>query len=229
VKDSLGVWSLSGTRPFNVVNLVSETNSPICPGTNDGKAKVTLEGGVPPFTYLWDDPFQQKADSATGLAPGTYTVTVTDSEGAIVKETIEITEYDLISISITTDDTDCNEAKGSATAQVDSGGIAPFKYSWTTGSEEKSTTNLRSGIYYVTVTDLLGCSNTAVATINDVNGPQITVNGIQHLDCAGDADGYIDVGITGGSGGYTIEWSNGETTEDIMFHPIVTSRQETPP
>ena len=216
VKDSRGKWSIAVAEPFNVVNLKTETNSPICPGTSEGKAKVTLEGGVPPFTYLWDDPFQQKADSATGLAPGTYTVTVTDAEGAIVKETIEITEYDLISISITTDDTDCNEAEGSATAQVDSGGIAPFKYSWTTGSEEKSTTNLRSGIYYVTVTDLLGCSNTAVATINDVNGPQISVNGIQHLDCAGDADGYIDVGITGGSGGYAIEWSNGETTEDII-------------
>ncbi len=216
VRDSIGLWSIAAEKGFNVVNLSTENNSPICPGTSEGKAKVTLDGGVPPFTYLWDDPFQQKADSATGLAPGTYTVTVTDAEGAIVKETIEIEEYDPIWIGITTDDTDCNEAQGSATAKVDSGGIAPFKYSWTTGSDEKSITDLRSGIYYVTVTDLLGCSNSAVATINDVNGPQITVNGIHHLDCAGDADGYIDVGISGGSGGYSVQWSNGETTEDII-------------
>jgi len=218
VKDSLGIWSMAFAKPFNVVNLSVETNSPVCTGSNDGWAKVTLEGGTPPFTYLWDDEFQQKTDSASGLAPGTYTVIVTDSEGAIVKETVEITAYDPIYLSVTTDNTECNIAGGSATVQVDSGGIGPFTYLWTGGDkpDEKSVTNLRSGIYYVTVTDNRGCSNTAIATINDENGPQISLDAIQHLDCAGDADGAIDVSISGGSGGYSVQWSNGETSQDII-------------
>ena len=167
---------------------------------------------------MWDDKFQQKTDSASGLAPGTYSVIVTDAEGAIVKETVEIEARDPIWLSVTTDDTDCNVAGGSATVKVDSGGIAPFKYLWTGGDtpDEKSVTKLRSGIYYVTVTDQLGCSNTAIATINDQNGPQIALEAIQHLDCAGDADGAIDVSVSGGSGGYTVQWSNGSTSQDII-------------
>ena len=50
-------------------------------GGNDGRAKASVTGGEAPFTYLWDDPAQQKADSAVGLATGTYSVLVTDKNG----------------------------------------------------------------------------------------------------------------------------------------------------
>jgi hypothetical protein len=211
VKDSAGVWSQAYPKLFNVVNLASETNSPICAGSSDGEATVTLNGGVPPFTYLWNDPLQQITQTATGLKAGTYTVTVTDKEGAVVKESVTITEFDTIQIDITTSDTECNEANGSATATA-TGENPPYKYLWSSGSEEESATDLRSGVYLVTVTDNAGCTNTAVATINDIGGPVISVNAIQHLECAGDTNGIIDITVTGG---VTYSWSNGETTQDI--------------
>jgi hypothetical protein len=215
VKDSTGLWSISHAQPFNVVDLTTETNSPICQGSADGKAKVTVEGGTPPFTFLWDDPFQQTADSATGLSPGIYTVTVTDAKGAILKELVTITQYDTIQINITTSDTECNEANGSATA-IATGENPPFEYLWTSGSEEQSASELRSGVHVVTVTDFKGCTNTGIATINDIGGPEITVKAIQHLKCAGDADGIIDISVAGGTPPYIYSWSNGEITQDMM-------------
>src|SRR4030042_2532175 len=215
VKDSTGIWSLAYPKLFNVVDLVSETNSPICAGSSDGEATVTMNGGVPPFTYLWNDVLQQTTQTATGLKAGTYTVTVTDKEGAIVKESIAITEFDTIQIDITTSDTECNEANGSATATA-TGDNPPYDYLWTSGSKEGSATDLRSGIYLVTVTDNAGCTNTAVATINDIGGPVISVNAIQTIKCAGDADGTIDINVTGGTPTYTYDWSNGESTQDIL-------------
>jgi hypothetical protein len=215
VMDSAGVWSASYPKLFNVVDLTSETNSPICAGSSDGEATVTMNGGVPPFTYLWNDALQQMTQTATGLKAGTYTVTVTDKEGAIVKESVNITEFDTIQIDITTSDTECNEANGSATAAA-TGDNPPYKYLWTSGSDEESATDLRSGIYLVTVTDNAGCTNTAVATINDIGGPVISVNAIQNLECAGDADGTIDINVTGGTPPYTYDWSNGETTDDMI-------------
>jgi len=215
VKDSAGVWSTAYPKLFNVVNLVSETNSPICAGSSDGEATITMNGGVPPFTYLWNDPLQQTTQTATGLIAGTYTVTVTDKEGAVVKESVTITEFDTIQIDITTSDTECNEANGSATATA-TGDNPPYKYLWTSGSDEESATDLRSGVYLVTVTDNAGCTNTAVATINDIGGPVISVNAIQNLECAGDADGIIDINVSGGTPDYTYEWSNGELTQDIL-------------
>jgi len=159
---------------------------------------------------------QQTTQTATGLKAGTYSVTVTDKEGAIVKESVTITEFDTIQIDITTSDTECNEANGSATATVVDGDNPPYDYLWSSGSDEESATELRSGVYLVTVTDNAGCTNTAVATINDIGGPEISVNAIQNLLCAGDADGIIDINVTGGAPPYTYDWSNGESTQDIL-------------
>jgi len=58
--------------------LTSSTNE-TCDGANDGTATVTPNNGVAPLTYLWSDPAAQTTQTATGLAHGTYSVTVTDA------------------------------------------------------------------------------------------------------------------------------------------------------
>ena len=216
VQDSTGVWSIVYAKAFSVVGLSSTTNSPICQGADDGTATVEITGGKAPYTYLWDDPEQQSGQTATGLRAGSYIVTVTDAEGAVLRETVEITEFDTIRIGISTSDTDCKLAQGSATALA-SGDNPPFKYLWTNGSDEASASGLSSGIYEVTVTDNAGCQNKAVATINDIGGPEISTDGrIENLKCAGDNDGIIDPQVTGGTPPYAYSWSNGETTKGIQ-------------
>ena len=42
-------------------------------------AVVTAIGGIPPYTYQWDDNAGQTTDTAFALCAGTYTVTVTDA------------------------------------------------------------------------------------------------------------------------------------------------------
>ncbi|MBU3821595.1 DUF11 domain-containing protein [Flavobacteriaceae bacterium XHP0103] len=49
-------------------------------GASDGSITTMVSGGTPPYSYLWS-PGGQTASSISGLAAGTYTVTVTDSEG----------------------------------------------------------------------------------------------------------------------------------------------------
>ncbi|PSR03718.1 MAG: hypothetical protein BRD50_05330 [Bacteroidetes bacterium SW_11_45_7] len=49
--------------------------------TCQGQAWVQASGGTPGYSYQWDDPNQQTADTAKALCPGTYTVTVTDQNG----------------------------------------------------------------------------------------------------------------------------------------------------
>lgn len=50
-----------------------------CNGLSDGTAFVTASGGVPPYTYLWNNGFTSSVLS--GLAEGTYSLTVTDANG----------------------------------------------------------------------------------------------------------------------------------------------------
>jgi TM2 domain-containing membrane protein YozV len=65
------------TEPSKVQGSVSATSA-TC-GQTDGSAAVTASGGVSPYTYLWSD--GQTTATASNLAPGTYTVTITDANG----------------------------------------------------------------------------------------------------------------------------------------------------
>lgn len=58
-----------------------------CYGHSDGQAVAQVAGGVPPFTYLWNDPLNQATQTAVNLAAGIYTVIVTDSSGNTVSAT----------------------------------------------------------------------------------------------------------------------------------------------
>lgn len=62
-----------------------------------GSATISVTGGVAPYTYSWNDPQNQTTATATGLAAGTYTVTVTGANGcssitsvAVPNETVTI-------------------------------------------------------------------------------------------------------------------------------------------
>ena len=61
-------------------------------GIANGTATATPAGGTPPYTFLWDDPAAQDSATATGLTPGTYSVTVTDANGCSVTGTVNVTE-----------------------------------------------------------------------------------------------------------------------------------------
>lgn len=58
--------------------------------TNEATAAVS--GGIPPYTYQWNDPGNQTTATATGLTPGVYMVTVTDSVGISIADTVRVGE-----------------------------------------------------------------------------------------------------------------------------------------
>jgi gliding motility-associated-like protein len=63
-----------------------------CIGDADGIAIVNSEGGINPYSYLWDDPPATTESVAQSLMPGTYTVFVTDINGCVSSTSILISE-----------------------------------------------------------------------------------------------------------------------------------------
>ena len=108
----------------------------------------------------------------------------------------------------------CGNADGGVSLNV-TGGTFPYTYQWTSGDTTSNADSLSSAIYVVTVTDAQGCQNSAIALVNDNGAPVITVNSVTNLNCYGNGNGAIDVGISGGTPPYNIEWSDGALTEDI--------------
>jgi autotransporter-associated beta strand protein len=59
-----------------------------CSTCADGSIELTVTGGTSPYTYSWIN--QQGGNTATELAPGAYSVTVTDANGCTFTEVIEV-------------------------------------------------------------------------------------------------------------------------------------------
>ncbi|MCX6296090.1 MAG: gliding motility-associated C-terminal domain-containing protein [Bacteroidetes bacterium] len=157
--------SISITQPLNAVNATTSNTPSIC-GLSDGGATVSPTGGTMPYSYSWL-PTGGTGTTATGLAPGTYTITVSDANNCSIPVTTTITSTGNIVASITTSPIICyGQANGSAMASV-AGGSGPYTYLWSSGATTNSITNIASGAYCVTIIDLNGCRDTACVDLYD--------------------------------------------------------------
>ncbi|MBL0053743.1 MAG: SprB repeat-containing protein [Bacteroidetes bacterium] len=78
------------------------------------------------YSYLWSN--GQTTQTATGLAAGTHTVTVTDANGCTITDSIVVTEPAVLVITPTQTNVSCNgQSTGSATASV-TGGTLQYTY-----------------------------------------------------------------------------------------------------
>ena len=58
---------------------------------NDGSVTTSIFGGIPPYNYTWSN--GGTANSQVNLAPGLYTVIVTDANGCIISDTTTVNTY----------------------------------------------------------------------------------------------------------------------------------------
>ena len=77
----------TGSIGCNISLTISQTNETMM-GANDGTATVNASNGLAPYTYLWSD--GQTTQTASLLAPGVYTITVTDSNLCDFGESVNI-------------------------------------------------------------------------------------------------------------------------------------------
>ena len=94
VTDANGCQSATTTAVIINVNPTATTTSTnsLCFNANNGTATAIPASGTSPYTYLWSSTPAQTTQTATNLAPGTYTVTVTDDNGCSTTATATITE-----------------------------------------------------------------------------------------------------------------------------------------
>jgi subtilisin-like proprotein convertase family protein len=132
-----------------------------CNGGNNGTATANPVGGTPPYTYAWSN--GGTTQTISGLAAGTYNVTVTSSNGCSGTGSVTITQPAALTVSVSgVNPTSGNN--GSATANP-SGGTSPYSYLWSNGGTTQTITGLGAGTYTVTVTDANNCTATGSVTL----------------------------------------------------------------
>ena len=173
-----------------------------------GSATVTVTGGTPPYTYIWDNNPALNTQPVTGLGAGPHTVKVTDSKGCIATSAVTIGQNQGPSVTINIQNNATCVAGGTATA-VATGGAGSYTYLWSANANNATTatvTGLLAGTYTVTVTDAGGCAASATATITQTGTPNVVVSGSAPAGCT--TGGSATAGVSGGTGPYTYKWSN---------------------
>ncbi|MBK6965470.1 MAG: SprB repeat-containing protein [Bacteroidales bacterium] len=97
---------------------ISAQTNVACNGAFTGSATVLATGGTSPFTYLWNDPSAQTLATATGLAAGTYTVTITDANGCTATAQAIIPQPTALSGGAVATSSTCGNANGSVDLSV---------------------------------------------------------------------------------------------------------------
>jgi len=120
----------------------------------------------------------------------------------------------LIKITTNSVNAHCHQSNGKAIAVI-SGGTAPYSYQWSNGKSQYIDDSIPSGIYVINVTDIKGCTNFKIATVNDAEAPTITVGTVVNVSCYGGNDGAISINLIGSSSPYTYNWSTGATSQNI--------------
>lgn len=191
----------------NFISVTADITKATC-SNEDGIIDVTVTGGSGNYTYSWLD--EVTSEDRTDLAPGFYTLTVSDDQGCESTRTFSVKEDNPLNVSGTITPTGCpDDNTGAITVSV-SGNSGEVNYLWSTGETTASIDGLRKGRYEVTVTDNSGCSKTKGFYL--YGGTIEVVSDIQQPTCSGDADGSINLTV---ADDVTISWSNGETGSSI--------------
>lgn len=214
--------SLPGIQIFEpaALSVTTGTDSVGCSGAADGRIYVGVSGGTAPYTYVWSTVPVQNSDTASGLTSGTYTVSVFDANGCSITGTNTIGQVGGITLQTGFTDVSCNGGADGKAWVTASGGAGGFTYSWNTTPVQTSDTasGLQAVSYIVVVVDANNCQNTETITISEPTALSLSSSAVD-VSCNGNADGSATVTASGGTSGYTYNWSatgsNGSTNASI--------------
>jgi len=222
---SAGTYSVTVTdangcsRRRNVI--VQNTNGPVltlsnqtnvtCYAGNNGALDVLVTAGVSPYTYLWSN--GATTQDISNIGAGDYTITITDANGCIAGQQFTISQNDSIAIQATIVHANCGQSSGSISLNV-SGGTAPYSYNWSSGGTNSSINNLIAGTYTVTIIDASLCAKQSAFVVADIPGPAILLDTIINATCYNQPIGSIQISISNGTGPFTYQWNNGNTSQD---------------
>jgi hypothetical protein len=185
------------------VNATVAATNVQCNGQTNGTATVTATGGNGTFTYTWS-PAVSTSATASNLAPGNYTVTVTDGNGCSSgAKSFIITQPSALSATLYPSNAIC---QGSSTGAIYidnvSGGTQPYTYLWSNGATTASAYNLAAGNHTLTITDANGCTASITRTLTE---PAMAVSATfttTNVSCNGSVNGAVNIVPSGGIAPY---------------------------
>lgn len=200
--------SVTITQPTAISTSVSSQTNVACNGGSTGAATISASGGTGGYTYSWA-PSGGTAASASGLAAGSYTCTVTDANSCVKTQVVTITQPAAVSTTISSQtNVACNGGSNGAATISASGGTGSLTYAWTpSGGSAASASGLSAAVYTCTVTDANSCIKKQVVTITQPAAISTSVSSQTNVACNGGTTGAATISASGGTGSLSYAWA----------------------
>ncbi len=227
--DTITITILNPQDPITTVTNVSQNL--ICYGDSTGGGEVNAIGGVLPYSYEWLST-GETTNTVSNLWAGFHTVQVTDANGCVAEDEVQIVNiYSPFNVDLDTiQQVQCyGECNGEVILNVNSGGVAPYTFNWSTGQNyfgpgTDTLLGLCQGGHQVMISDDYGCDTVVSFIISEPSQLYANASSIQPVQCYGDNDGQAFVIGEGGTGDnnpgdYTYAWSPdtiNETNDTIV-------------
>lgn len=210
VTDSQGC---AATKQFTItqpqqMSIILNTTNVSCNNANNGSISAQVSGGSGNKTFIWSS--GQNTSTISGLSAGNYVVTVTDSNNCTSSQTATVATAPSFMINlISANNITCHgDSSGSASVNV----IPNTTYLWSNGATTSSVSNLKAGTYSVVATDNQGCkSNSIEVIITQPEKLKANLIAVDSILCPGEINGFLSIGLSGGTGQIDYRWSHGDT------------------
>ena len=198
------------TQPSAIIAVSTHTDVS-CNGGNDGTATVSVSGGTPGYSYLWNTTPTQTIATATALAAGTYTCTITDANGCVTTHSDTIFEPSQLTGSITSQtNVSCNGLLDGSVTITAAGGSTTYQYDIGNGSQPSGVFGgLSAGNYTIIITDNNSCTTNVAVIITEPNVLTGSIIAQTNVSCNGLSDGSITMVGIGGSPTYQYDIGSG--------------------
>jgi gliding motility-associated-like protein len=175
--DSKGCTAVAATsvQQPEMLQLSFQTEPLICSSDSNAAVTATVLGGTPGYTYQWNN--GATTAEITGLGPGNNVVQVTDQNGCLISDSVQIDQPNAITVSVETTDPECFGSLDGRIRLTVSGGTTPYRYSLDNSPFGGSGVfiALGAGDYAMQVKDANGCLASVSATLGQPLPVQVSV------------------------------------------------------
>ncbi len=170
---SVGIFVGQVFEPFSMTSDIELSQYGVanvsCYEAADGTISITPNLGLPPYSYNWNNGNQESSDS--DLAAGSYSVTITDSNGCTIVAYPSLTEPEPVSSNFDLFQPHCNPDNSGIITVLPEGGNSPYTYAIDGGdfSATPSFGELFPGFYTIRIEDAFGCKYEEVVKMIEPN------------------------------------------------------------
>lgn len=217
------------SKNYPLISYAVNVDSINCYYKKNGKVTLNASSGNPPYQYSINNLAYQSSNVFNNLSAGNHLFKITDSKNCYKKLNLMLSAPDTIKLQINSiQHINCIGDSSGSVAISTIGGKTPsqFNYLWGTGATTNSISNLKKGVYSVSVTDTFNCSKSASIFIdNKYDTLKLSCNFIVKNTCKNDSTGTLILSATGGLAPYQysldgINYSSNETFKFIKDYYV---------